>query len=196
MLCPAIMLANDPAICLGSAPHSTWRLQIRGSVVETAGMRHSKLGFRGALFFGYFVLTAVVLFVFSAGDTFCARPGGPNHEVTTLKLAVALSVLDFAASMIVALAPSASLPASVLRWIAPITAALLVGAVCASLPIWIYRGYGHFCFENTWADVSCFFAEGYGLSFMFFVAPILALATFLREAIVLHFQTRPRTQTT
>jgi hypothetical protein len=103
-------------------------------------MRHSKLAFRGALFFGYFVLTAVVLFVFSAGDTFCARPGGPNHEVITLKLAVAFSVLDFAAGMIVTFALSASLPALMLRWIAPITAALLVGAVCVSLPLWIYRG--------------------------------------------------------
>jgi hypothetical protein len=159
-------------------------------------MRHSKHGFRGALFFGYFILTAVVLFVFSAGDTFCARPGGPSHEVTTLKLTVALSILDFAVSVIAASAASASSTFVTSRWIAPITAALLVGAVCASLPIWIYRGYGHFRFENTWADVSCFFAEGYGLSFMFFVAPILALATFLREAIVLHFQTRPRTQTT
>lgn len=184
------MLANDPAICLASAPHSTWRLQIRGSVVETARMRHPKLAFRGALFFGYFVLTAVLLFVFSAGDTFCARPGGPNHTIATFELALGVSILDFAVSMLVTLALSASLPASMLRWIAPITAALLVGAVCASLPIWILRGHGHFRFENTWADVSCFFAEGYGLGFMFSVAPILALATFLREAIVLHFQTR------
>jgi len=153
-------------------------------------MRYSKFAPRGTLFIAYFVVTSAVLFLFSAGDSFCARPSGPNHEIATLALAVALSILDFAVSVIVAAARSASSTIMKWRWITPVTAAFLVGAVCAYFPSWIYRGYGHFRFENTWADVSCFVTEGYGFGFMFVVAPILALATFLREAIMLHCQTR------
>jgi hypothetical protein len=153
-------------------------------------MRHSKLALRGALFFPYLVLTAVVLFLFSANDPFCARAGGPNHKIVTLELALALSVVDLALGVIVASAVSASRTIVTWRWTTPVTAALLVGAVYAYFPNWIYSGHGHFRFENTWADASCFATEGNLFGFMFFVAPILALATFLREAVILYFQTR------
>jgi hypothetical protein len=153
-------------------------------------MRPSTFALRGTLFSIYFVFTSLVLFVFSAGDTFCARPAGPNHEIVTFELALVLSVLDLAVSVVVASTLDASRRLLKSRWITPVTAALLCGAVCAYFPIWIYRGYGHFRFENTWADVSCFVTEGYGFGFMFLVAPILALATFLQEAVILRFQTR------
>jgi hypothetical protein len=51
----------------------------------------------------------------------------------------------------------------------------------ASIPFWIYRGYGKFLFERTWVDVSCFFTEGSGIAFPFVVAPALAVATTIRE---------------
>jgi len=47
------------------------------------------------------------------------------------------------------------------------------------MTFWIYRGYGHFLLEGTWADVSCFFAEGAGMAFPFVVAPVLGLLTLL-----------------
>lgn len=62
-----------------------------------------------------------------------------------------------------------------------------VGLVVARLPFLIYRGYGHFRFEGTWADVSCFFTEGYGLMFPIVVAPLLALATFAQKLAFLKF---------
>ena len=47
-----------------------------------------------------------------------------------------------------------------LRTGAPLLAGAVTGAGLASIPFWIYRGYGHFLFEGTPADISCFFAEG------------------------------------
>jgi hypothetical protein len=66
-----------------------------------------------------------------------------------------------------------------LRTAVPLLAAAISGGGLASIPFWIYRGYGHFLFEGTWVDVSCFFAEGYGLAFIFVVAPALGLLTLL-----------------
>jgi hypothetical protein len=48
----------------------------------------------------------------------------------------------------------------------------------------MYRGYGSFRFENTWADVSCFFTEGYGIGFLVVVVPLLSLTTFARDFLV------------
>jgi hypothetical protein len=62
---------------------------------------------------------------------------------------------------------------------------LVAGLGFASMPSWIYRGDGRFLFENTWADVSCVFTEGYGMACPFVVAPILAAVTFLRELVLL-----------
>ena len=65
------------------------------------------------------------------------------------------------------------------RTAAPLLAAAITGAGIASLPFWIFRGYGHFLFEGTWADVSCFFAEGHLIVFPFLVAPALGLLTLI-----------------
>jgi hypothetical protein len=59
-----------------------------------------------------------------------------------------------------------------------------MGPGFAYVPFWMKRGYGIFRFENTSADVSCFFTEANGLGFLFFVAPLLALVTFLREILI------------
>ena len=66
------------------------------------------------------------------------------------------------------------------RWLQIFLSALVAGAGFASIPFWIYRGYGHFLLENTWADVSCFFTEGYGMMFPVVVAPLLTGATVIR----------------
>jgi hypothetical protein len=58
---------------------------------------------------------------------------------------------------------------------------MIAAAGFASIPFWIYRGHGVFLFENTWADVSCFFTEGRGMAFPFVVAPALSIATLVRE---------------
>jgi hypothetical protein len=58
------------------------------------------------------------------------------------------------------------------------------------MPFWIYRGFGVFLFANTWADVSCFFTEGYGMAFLIIEAPLLTAATLLRELFVLRAQRR------
>ena len=66
----------------------------------------------------------------------------------------------------------------------PVARVFVMGAGFAYLPFFIYRGFGTFRFENTWADVSCFFTEGYGFGFLLFATPALALTTFLRELLI------------
>ena len=46
-----------------------------------------------------------------------------------------------------------------------------------SIPYWIYMGYGHFRFENTVADVSCIFQDGFDIVFPIIIAPPLAALT-------------------
>jgi hypothetical protein len=143
---------------------------------------------RGVLFASYWVIAFIVLFLFSSDDTFCARPGARNYLIMTAQLALALAAYDLAVSVGVAAASTAAKKAFKMQWTSPLLTTVIVGSSLAYLPFWIYRGYGSFRFENTWADVSCFFTEGYGLSFPFVVVPVLTLATLLREVLILRFQ--------
>ena len=60
-----------------------------------------------------------------------------------------------------------------------------------SVPDWISPGYGHFRFEDTFADVSCFFTEGFGIAFPIIVAPPLAALTFLCEYLAHRITQKP-----
>ncbi len=136
----------------------------------------------------YWLVAFFVLLSFSAGDLFCARPGARNHILMTAQLALALAIYDFLIGAGASAITKSAKDVVNLRWITPLVATLIVGCSLAYLPVWIYRSYGHFRFEDSRADVSCFFTEGYGLAFMFVVAPIMALTTFLRELIVSRLQ--------
>jgi len=126
----------------------------------------------------YFITAYGVLFWYSSGNAFCFRANGTSHSIVTARLALACTIWDFVASAAVALGMDAIGEHG--RFI-PVCSAIVTGVGLASMEFWIYRGYGHFLFENTWADVSCFLTEGFGFMFPVVVAPILALATFLRE---------------
>ena len=151
-------------------------------------MPSSERALRGILLGVYWIVAFVILFLFSLDDPFCARPGARNHLLMTGQLALALAAYDLVVSLVVAAALNVTPTVFRLGWARWLIAALVVGFGVACLPFWIYRGYGHFRFESTWADVSCFFTEGYGLSFSFVVAPLLAVATFVREFTILRFQ--------
>ena len=69
-------------------------------------------------------------------------------------------------------------------WFAVPVSTVLVLVAFASIPFWIYDS-GRFMFEGTWADVSCFFTEGFGMMFPVMVAPALALATLAGELVIL-----------
>ena len=64
----------------------------------------------------------------------------------------------------------------------------------ASIPFWIYPGArpATFLFQGTWADVSCFFAEGYGMMFPLFVAPVVAIAILAGEFVILTAKDGPK----
>ena len=143
---------------------------------------------RGVLFASYCVIAFITLFVFSVDNTACARPGARNYLILTAQLALAIAAYDFAVSVGVAAASTAAKKVFKMQWTRSLLTTVIVGSGLAYLPFWIYRGYGSFRFENTWADVSCFFTEGYGLGFPFVVVPVLTLSTLLREILILRFQ--------
>jgi len=133
----------------------------------------------------YLAFTYGLLFWYTSGDFFCERPGiGPGHAIASARLAVACTAWDLVASicgLLVIAITNKRTPRSTIRIFATI---LVAGTGFCSIPFWIYRGYGTFLFENTWADVSCVFTEGYGEMFPFVVAPLLTAATLSRELLV------------
>lgn len=126
----------------------------------------------------YFICCFGILSWFSYRDLFCSRPGGPSHAVITARLATACTAWDTVAGAAAALSVAATRKH---RWIPLAVSTSVSWLGFRSIPSWIYRGYGHFLFENTWADVSCFFTEGYGMAFPLVVAPALGALTLLRE---------------
>ena len=124
----------------------------------------------------YFAIAFVILFFFALNDSFCARPEANNHLLVTGQLALAVEVFAFIVSFAVDAALSAAPRIGRIRLLGLLIPAIVVGLGGAIMPFWIYQGYGHFRFEHTWADVSCFFTEGYGLAFSMLVVPLFALA--------------------
>ena len=105
------------------------------------------------------------------------------------KLAVGFALWDLCSSSIVAL--TLRLGGVPTRIFAPILTAAITGIGIASIPFWIYRGYGVFRFEGTWADVHCAFAEGFGVAFPFVVAPALAFVSLVIGWLALRFTRLP-----
>ena len=126
----------------------------------------------------YFVIACVILYSY-ADPYFCSSRVGQSRLLVSCKLAFGCSLWDFAAGWI-----AATVIRDMGRVLPALFAGIIAGVGFASIPFWIYRGYGEFVFENTWADVSCFFTEGSAMAFPFVVAPALAIATFVREWIV------------
>ena len=122
----------------------------------------------------YFVLSFVVLYWFDDGSL-CAR----SPLRSTLGISLVCTVWDLFACEIGSWVAQKLMK---LRTAAPLLAGAITGTGLASIPFWIYRGYGHFLFEGTWADISCFFAEGRSLAFPFIVAPVLGLLTLIHGA--------------
>jgi hypothetical protein len=150
-----------------------------------ASTRFSATALRGILVGSYWAVAFCVVFIFYVNDTFCTRPGRRNYPLMVALLALALTGWDFVASVVGALAEKKfKIP-----WISLLLATLIVVSGLIYLPFWIYKGYGSFRFENTWADVSCFFTEeGNIFRFLFVVAPLLTLTTILREVLLLREQ--------
>jgi hypothetical protein len=128
--------------------------------------------------------------VFSSDDTFCARPGAGNHAIATAQLAFAIAAYDFLVSVAVASFATAAKNLFRRQWMVVLLTTLIAGAGFACLPVWSCRGHGNFRFANTWADVSCFFTEGYGIVFLVVVAAVLAFVTLLREVVMQRFLRR------
>lgn len=121
-----------------------------------------------------------VLFYYTYGSFFCARPGEPGHTAQTLHLSAACTLWAVLASICGAFVAKRF----GIRGLAPLVSTVLALGGLASIPFWIYDR-GRFMFEGTWADVSCFFTEGFGMMFPIIIAPALALTTLVGELVIL-----------
>ena len=145
------------------------------SPVTMNSMNRKTLWTRVALTALYFAATFCYLFYISDGNTFCG--GAHGRLVESIRLAIACTAWSLFASLCAATAfHKLKIPKSAAGFIS--FAVALLGFI--SIPYWISTGYG-FRFENTIADVSCFFTEGFGIVFPIIVAPVLAALTLLCE---------------
>jgi hypothetical protein len=116
----------------------------------------------------YFIVSFAVLYWFAGESYFCGRRG----FLSTFRLSLACTMWDLFACTAGLFVAQKIMN---LRTAAPLLAAAISGTGLASIPFWLFRGYGHYLFEGTAIDVSCFFFEGYGLAFAFVIAPALGL---------------------
>jgi hypothetical protein len=143
-------------------------------------MRKPRLIFAGL----YFVFAYGILFLYGDRRYLCsATRTGYNYALTTARLAIACTFWSsFAGFIGIRIAGLTSRQIS--HRVALLLSAVLAGLGFVSIPFLINRGYGVFLLEHTWADVSCFFTEGFGLAFPFVVSPLLTAATFLEEWLI------------
>ena len=132
----------------------------------------------------YFAVAYAFLYWYAGSSYFCARSGPLG---STFRLAVGSTIWDLFACTVGSWLAHKAMK---LRTAAPLLTGAFMAAGLASVPFWIYSGYGHFLFEGTWIDVSCFFTEGYGMAFPFVVAPILAILSLLHCAVLLRITKR------
>jgi hypothetical protein len=141
----------------------------------------------------FFVVASAILAWFSHGSYFCASERtGRSHALTTARLAFAFTAWNFfsgwCGSLVLTLGKKRSFNG--LTAVPLFLTMVIAGVGYGSVPFWIYRGHGIFWFENTWADVSCFFSEGYAIVFPFVIAPALALTSLICEWLVIRMQAR------
>ena len=144
----------------------------------------------------FFVVACTLLAWFSDGSYFCAvERTGHNHALTTARLAIAFTAWNFFAGWCGSFALTLGKKHSFngLTAVALFLTTVIAGVGYGSVPFWIYRGPGGFWFESTWADVSCFFTEGYAIVFPFAIAPTLALTSLICEWLVIRTQNQEAT---
>ena len=133
----------------------------------------------------YLAFAYGLLFWYTSGDFFCERPGmEPGHAIATARLAVACTAWDLGRAYADCWSSRLQINGPQRSTIRIFATILVAGIGFCSIPFWIYRGYGTFLFENSWADVSCVFTEGHGEMFPFVVAPLLTAATLSPELLV------------
>ena len=130
----------------------------------------------------YFVISFAVLYWFAGDSHFCAR----SPLLSTFRLSLVCTVWDLFACSVGSQGAQHLMNS---RKAAPVLAGTITGAGLASIPFWIYSGYGHFVLEGTWVDISCFFREGYSIAFPFVIAPALGLLTLIHGLFWLQIRT-------
>jgi len=123
----------------------------------------------------YFGVSWSVLLWYTSDDPFCAPSGINNHILVSARLALACTAWDFRSGIGGAWSARVMSAPKLAPFLRAVIAALGVG----SIPFWLFRGYGVWLFQGTWADVSCLFTEEFGMAFPFVVAPSLGIVSLL-----------------
>ena len=139
----------------------------------------------------YFAATFCYLYSFSRGDASCENVNG--YPIETIRLAIACTGWSLFASLCGAIVSNVF--GGFLKFSVGVVIFFVAFGGFAYLPRWIYLGYGRFRFENTSADVSCFFNDGFAIVFPIIIAPILAalalLCEYLANRITKKFASQP-----
>jgi len=137
---------------------------------------------RSILSAAYLAVLFAIVFAFYFDDWACRRPGSHSYFLMIAELSLALAVWDFLVGALAATTLFRTDSDFEWLWLRSLTTTVLTASGFVYLPFWIYRGHGVFRFHDTWADISCFFTGDENvLPFLFFLVPIFALSTFLRE---------------
>lgn len=144
-------------------------------------MRKGQAGRRIVIAIAYGLLSFAWLYWLDGDNTLCAGKAGAAHAV--LRLSIGVTLFDLVLSMATVFVYSKKGSSDVERWMLALISSIVMIGVLIFLPGLLYRGHGVDWFEGTWADVSCLFREGFGMSFPILEAPIFAAMSFLREII-------------
>lgn len=145
---------------------------------------------RQILFVPYLAVVFSIAFAFYFDDSFCRRPESHSYFLQVAELSSVVAVWDFIVGALLAVTLFRADGNFERFWLRAITTTVLAASGFAYLPFLIYRGYGVFRFHDTRADISCFFTEGYILAYLCFLVPILAVTTFVREAVLVRIENR------
>lgn len=157
----------------------------------TKRMQDIELRVRTLLVIVYGVIAFAALTAFYRHSYFCNRTGKFGFIAPVVTLSVAITLLDLIASLCARGLDRLWVPKGPKIYIAPVACSVIVACGLFYLPSWIYRGYGHFRFENTVLHISCLFTEGYGIVFLYIFAPLFAILSLVRE-LILERALRPR----
>jgi hypothetical protein len=132
---------------------------------------------------------AVIVFTtahYQIDSLFCKPPYGSGFVAPLIKLTIVIalcdSILSAACAYVLMYQPKITSGGKSFT-AGAVASAIFIGIVIWYLPEWLYLGYGDFRFKNTWADLSCLYANEAGGIFVYLGCFILGFITFVREVL-------------
>ena len=132
-----------------------------------------------------FLSIFIVLFFYGDRRYFCSpQRTGRSYLQTTATLATPCTAWAVLTSVVAILITKPIRSRSVRNWTAAGICAVLAGWGFVLTPYLVFSNYGQVLW-NSWADVSCFVTEGFGMAFPFVAAPLLTAAALSYQWLVI-----------